>query len=87
MTDQANTETEAAGSSQRMSRRAALARLGLATATAYAVPSMLQLDRAAKAGVLPSFCPPPGSPIPPPPGCFPGNVGDGGPGDGGDEGD
>ncbi|MEX2408375.1 MAG: hypothetical protein WD489_04635, partial [Rhodovibrionaceae bacterium] len=52
-----------------LSRRTALKRLGLATAVAYSVPSLLRIDRSAKAGVLPSFCPPPGSPLPPPPGC------------------
>ena len=54
---------------QGVDRRAALKRLGLATAVAYAMPSMLKIDRSANAQVLPSFCPPPGSPIPPPPGC------------------
>jgi hypothetical protein len=56
-------------SSRTIDRRAALKRLGLATAVAYAAPSVLQIDRSAKATVLPSFCPPPGSPLPPPPGC------------------
>jgi hypothetical protein len=32
------------------SRRAALARLGLAVGAAYAAPTLLQLDRAAQAG-------------------------------------
>ncbi len=52
-----------------LSRRSALLRLGLAVGAAYATPSLLRIDREAKAGVLPSFCPPPGSPLPPPPGC------------------
>lgn len=52
-------------------RRGALIRLGLATGLAYSAPTLLQVDRNARAGVLPSFCPPPGSPIPPPPGCEP----------------
>lgn len=76
MSEQDTELTESAG----IGRRAALARLGLTTAVAYAVPSMLQLDRAAQAGILPSEnCPgnaPPGSPA-----CGPG----GGPGGGDDE--
>ena len=42
------------------SRRAALARLGFATAVAYAAPTILHLDRSAKAQILPSCENPPG---------------------------
>ena len=41
-------------------RRAALAKLGLAAAVAYAAPAILHLDRSAKAAVLPSCVPPEG---------------------------
>ena len=44
------------------SRREALARLGLATAIAYSAPTILHLDRSAKAQILPSCVPPPGFP-------------------------
>lgn len=48
-----------------MSRRKALARpgparLGLAAGVAYAVPTIVRLDRSANAKVLPTPCPPPG---------------------------
>ena len=51
------------------SRRRALARLGLATAVAYSVPTLVRIDRSARAIVLPSPCDdppnfPPGSPPP-----------------------
>lgn len=42
-----------------MSRRKALARLGLAAGVAYAAPTIVQLDRSANAKNLPSPCPPP----------------------------
>jgi len=48
-------------------RRAALAKLGLTVAVAYAAPTILHLDRSAKAQILPSCEPPPGDPLPP--GC------------------
>lgn len=67
-----------------VSRRKALARLGLTAVAAYSAPSLMKLDRAAQAGVLPSFCPPPGG------GNGNGNgngQGDGGCGDGGSGGD
>ena len=54
-----------------LSRRAALARLGLATGVTYAAPSLLRIDRKAKAELLPSDCPPPDSPVPRPPHCPP----------------
>lgn len=51
------------------SRRRALARLGLAAAVAYSVPTLVRIDRSARAIVLPSPCDdppnfPPGSPPP-----------------------
>lgn len=53
-----------------LSRRSALARLGIAATVAYSAPTIVRLDRSANAKVLPSPCPPPhskgkGSP----PGC------------------
>lgn len=51
------------------SRRQALARLGFAAAVAYAAPTILHLDRTAKAQVLPSCINPPGAP--PDPSCNP----------------
>jgi len=51
------------------SRRQALARLGFAAAVAYAAPTILHLDRTAKAQVLPSCINPPG--VPPDPSCNP----------------
>jgi hypothetical protein len=50
------------------SRRQALARLGFATAVAYAAPTILHLDRSAKAQILPSCENPPGG-GPPDPSC------------------
>ncbi|HSD34865.1 MAG TPA: hypothetical protein VLE26_05555 [Alphaproteobacteria bacterium] len=52
------------------SRRQALARLGFAAAVAYSAPSILHLDRAAKANVEPSCTPPPGQPSCDPPLTF-----------------
>lgn len=43
-----------------MTRRKALARLGLAAGVAYAAPTIVQLDRSANAKNLPTPCPPPG---------------------------
>lgn len=54
---------------KRISRRAALARLGIASGMTYATPSLLRIDRKAQAEVLPSDCPPP--PLPQPPHCPP----------------
>jgi len=42
-----------------LSRRQALARLGLSSAVAYVAPSVVHLDRSANAAVQPSPCPPP----------------------------
>ncbi len=42
-----------------ISRRRALARLGIAAGVAYAAPTIVRLDRSANAKVLPSPCPPP----------------------------
>jgi hypothetical protein len=54
--------TEAATPSSRehiaVSRRRALAKLGLAAGVAYSTPTLLQLDRHALAAATP--CPPPG---------------------------
>ena len=57
------------GDSPSASRRRALARLGLAAAVAYSVPTLVRIDRSARAIVLPSPCDdppnfPPGSPPP-----------------------
>lgn len=41
----------------RLSRRAALARLGLGVAVAYTAPTVLHLDRSANAVVVPTPCP------------------------------
>lgn len=49
------------------SRRQALTRLGLTVAVAYAAPTVLHLDRSAKAQILPSCENPPGGP--PDPSC------------------
>lgn len=57
MADQTNSENR---SLRAMSRRKALARLGLAAGVAYAAPTIVHLDRSANAKVLPSPCPPPG---------------------------
>jgi hypothetical protein len=43
-----------------LSRRKALARLGLAAGVAYVAPTIVRLDRSANAKVLPTPCPPPG---------------------------
>ena len=48
-------------------RRQALRRLGFTAAVAYAAPTILHLDRSAKAQVLPSCRNPPGAP--PDPSC------------------
>jgi len=48
-------------------RRQALKRLGLTAAVAYTTPTILHLDRSAKAQVLPSCRNPPGAP--PDPSC------------------
>jgi hypothetical protein len=57
-----------AGGVMTASRRQALARLGFATAVAYAAPTILHLDRSAKAQILPSCEDPPGG-GPPDPSC------------------
>lgn len=41
------------------SRRRALARLGLAGLAAYSAPSVLRIDRTARAAILPPECEPP----------------------------
>jgi hypothetical protein len=57
------------GTDKGMSRRRALARLGIAAGVAYAAPTLVRLDRTANAKVLPSPCPPPGGKGKRPPGC------------------
>jgi hypothetical protein len=44
-----------------ISRRRALARLGIAAGVAYTAPTIVRLDRSANAKALPSPCPPPSS--------------------------
>ena len=63
-------EHERVGAADEMtpSRRQALARLGLAGVVAYAAPTILHLDRSAKATILPSCENPPGG-GPPDPSC------------------
>lgn len=56
MSDHANSEVRTTGT---MSRRKALARLGLAAGVAYTAPTIVHLDRSANAKTLPSPCPPP----------------------------
>lgn len=57
MVDHSNIEDR---TSNAMSRRKALARLGLAAGVAYAAPTIVHLDRSANAKTLPSPCPSPG---------------------------
>ncbi|MEK9661497.1 MAG: hypothetical protein VW644_07165 [Alphaproteobacteria bacterium] len=52
-----------------LSRRKALARLGIAASVAYTAPTIVRLDRSANAKVLPSPCPPPRGLGKGPPGC------------------
>lgn len=49
------------GANRTLSRRKALARLGLAAGIAYTAPTIVRLDRSANAKALPTPCPPPGS--------------------------
>lgn len=49
-------ESSASPSRAPLSRRAALARLGLTAAVAYSAPSVMHLDRSANAQVAPSPC-------------------------------
>lgn len=53
------------------SRRRALARLGLAAAVAYSAPTLVRIDRSARAIILPTPCddPPNFPPDSPPPFC------------------
>jgi len=62
------------------SRRRALARLGLAAAAAYTAPTLVRIDRSARAQLLPTPCddPPNFPPNSPPPFC-PGGGGGGPP--------
>ena len=62
MKDQSTEEnTTSPDSAPAVSRRKALARLGLAAGVAYAAPTIVRLDRSSNAKVLPTPCPPPGS--------------------------
>ncbi|MPY70094.1 MAG: hypothetical protein GEU92_08405 [Alphaproteobacteria bacterium] len=49
-------ETSTSSSRAPLSRRAALARLGLTAAVAYSAPSVMHLDRSANAQIAPSPC-------------------------------
>jgi hypothetical protein len=69
MTDRAFNETNGTNGAQSISRRRALARLGIAAGVAYTAPTIVRLDRSANAKVLPSPCPPPGGGGKRPPGC------------------
>ena len=42
----------------KLTRRQALARLGLSSAVAYVAPSVVHLDRSANAQISPTPCPP-----------------------------
>jgi hypothetical protein len=62
MSDQAKGPTVAAGDGKHgasESRRRALARLGLASLAAYSAPSIVRIDRTARAAILPPECEPP----------------------------
>ncbi len=56
MEDQINEENR---ETPEISRRKALARLGLAAGIAYTAPTIVHLDRSANAKSLPTPCPPP----------------------------
>ena len=56
-----------------LTRRAALARLGLAGAVAYSAPTLVRVDRSANAQILPTPCRPPGQVGSPSGGPSPGN--------------
>ncbi len=58
-------QERAASGEMPASRRQALARLGLTVAAAYAAPTVLHLDRSAKAGIQPSCQNPPSGPTDP----------------------
>jgi hypothetical protein len=49
-------QTDTRPSRAPLSRRAALARLGLTAAVAYSAPSVMHLDRSANAQIMPSPC-------------------------------
>lgn len=64
------TSTEREAGEATPSRRRALARLGFAAAVAYSTPTIIKIDRSARAVILPTPCePPPDFPpgFPPPP--------------------
>lgn len=56
-----------------LTRRKALARLGLGGALAYAAPSLVRIERGANAQILPTPCRPPGQVGSPSGGPSPGN--------------
>lgn len=60
MNEQPTNESTPVADATALSRRRALARLGLAAAAAYAAPTIIRLDRTANAKVSPSPCPPSG---------------------------
>jgi hypothetical protein len=63
------TSTDITSTDKGLSRRRALARLGIAAGVAYTAPTLVRLDRTANAKVLLSPCPPPGGGGKKPPGC------------------
>ena len=69
MTDYPVSESNGTDGARSISRRRALARLGIAAGIAYSAPTIVRLDRSANAKVLPSPCPPPGGGGKRPPGC------------------
>ncbi|MEX2628353.1 MAG: hypothetical protein WD341_00330 [Tistlia sp.] len=66
-------QDEGRGEPAGLTRRTALARLGLASAVAYTVPTLVRIDRSANAQILPSPCRPPGQVGSPSGGPSPGN--------------
>ena len=56
-----------------LSRRSALARLGLASVATYSAPTLVRIDRSANAQILPTPCRPPGQMGSPSGGPSPGN--------------
>ena len=56
----------AGGRAEKLPRRVALARLGIAAGVAYAAPTVLRIDRSARAMLDPSAECPPAQPVCPP---------------------
>jgi len=67
--DAKSTELKNTDEAVAISRRRALARLGIAVGVAYTAPTIVRLDRSANAKALPAPCPPPGGGGKKPPGC------------------